>query len=127
MTSQQPPDDQVIFKICPAAAWSEAAATGAYTGSTDDKRDGYIHFSTADQVAGTLSKHFSGRTDLVLLAVPVAALAGDLRYEESRGGALFPHLYAALPAAAVLWQAPLPLDAEGVHVVPDLTMPDAAA
>jgi uncharacterized protein (DUF952 family) len=126
MALQPAADDQVIFKICPASAWAEAQATGVYTGSTDDQRDGFIHFSTAGQVEGTLNKHFSGVRDLVLLAVPVAALAGALRFEPSRGGALFPHLYGALPAAAVLWHAPLPLDAEGKHVLPDLSMPDAA-
>jgi uncharacterized protein (DUF952 family) len=118
--------DQVIYKICPALAWAEAAATGVYTGSADDDRDGYIHFSTAAQVAGTLDKHFPGRADLLLLAVPVAALAGDLKFEPSRGGALFPHLYAPLPASAVLWHEKLPLSAEGHHIVPDLTQPDAA-
>jgi uncharacterized protein (DUF952 family) len=119
-------DDQVIYKICPASAWAEAAATGVYTGSADDIRDGYIHFSRAEQVEATLYRHFPGRADLVLLAVPVAALAGDLKYEPSRGGALFPHLYGVLSAAAVLWQAPLPLNAEGLHSVPDLTATDAA-
>jgi uncharacterized protein (DUF952 family) len=127
MTGPEPTNDVLIYKICPAAAWAEAETTGVYRGSSDDLRDGYIHFSTATQIEGTLAKHYTGQRGLELLAVPVAAVAGDLRFEESRGGALFPHLYNVLPAASVLWHAPITLGADGMHILPDLTEPDASA
>jgi len=127
MTSHQPTQDTVVFKICHATAWAAAQASGVYVGSTDDARDGFIHFSTAAQVEGTLQKHFTGQDDLVLLAVPAAALAGVLRFEPARDGALFPHLYAPLPTAAVLWHAPIPLSADGRHVIPVLALPDVEA
>ncbi len=121
MTGQRPRENDVIFKVCEASAWADAKRVGAYTGSTDDIRDGYIHFSTAVQVEGTLAKYFAGRSDLVLLAIPVPALGAALRFEPSRGGALFPHLYGPLPVAAVAWDRPLALGADGNHLLPDLS------
>ena len=82
--------------------------------------DGYIHFSTGEQVAETAARHFAGAADLVLVAVAAAALGPALKWEPSRGGALFPHLYGALPLDAVLWVKPLPLGADGRHVFPEL-------
>lgn len=108
----------VIFKICRAAEWAEAVRDGAFRGSAVDLRDGYIHFSTAAQVAETAARHFAGQTDLVLVAVDAAALGDSLRWEPSRGGALFPHLYARLAVNAATWVKPLPLDASGRHVFP---------
>jgi uncharacterized protein (DUF952 family) len=109
-----------IYKICPSAAWREAEAAGHFRGAAIDERDGFIHFSSADQVAETAAKHFAGVAGLVLVAVKADTLGAALRWDVSRGDALFPHLYDTLPLEAVLWVAPLPLDAEGRHVIPEL-------
>lgn len=108
----------IIFKICGAAEWAQAARDGVFRGSPVDLRDGYIHFSTAAQVAETAARHFAGQNDLVLVAVDATALGRKLRWEPSRGGALFPHLYGELPVTAALWVNPLPLDNEGWHMFP---------
>ena len=97
-----------IYKICSAAEWRDAEAAGAYRGSAVDHRDGFIHFSTAEQAGETAARYFAGQADLVLVAVDVAALGDVLRWEPSRGGALFPHLFAELPLAAVIGVPPLP-------------------
>jgi uncharacterized protein (DUF952 family) len=97
-----------IYKICSEAEWHAALATGSYAGSADDARDGFIHFSSAEQLAATAAKYFAGRTDLVLVAVDAASLGAALRMEPSRGGALFPHLYGPLPTRFSLWSAALP-------------------
>ncbi len=89
-----------IFKIVPASLWREAEAAGVFAGSPVDVRDGFIHFSTQAQLAETAAKHFAGQSDLLLVEVDAAQL--DIRWEPSRGGALFPHLYAPLPMSAVL-------------------------
>ena len=109
-----------IYKICTAAEWREAEQAGAYRGSAVDHRDGFIHFSTAGQAAETAARHFAGQRDLVLIAVDAAALGERLKWEPSRGGALFPHLYGELPVAAVRKVDPLPLDAAGKHALPRL-------
>ena len=109
-----------IYKILSAAEWRAAERTGAFSGSAIDQRDGYIHFSTAGQAVETARKHFSGQRGLVLLSVDVAALGDRLRWEPSRGGVLFPHLYGALELKVVLRVEPLPLDAQGRHVFPQL-------
>src|SRR5829696_831278 len=98
-----------IYKICDAALWREAERAGVFGGAPIDLADGYVHFSTAGQVAETAARHFAGEADLVLVAVDVAALGPALRHERSRGGALFPHLYGTLPLSAVRWVKPLPL------------------
>jgi uncharacterized protein (DUF952 family) len=107
-----------IYKVCGAGEWAAAEAAGAYEGSADDARDGFIHFSTGRQLAGTLAKHFAGRDDLVLVAAEADALGDALKWEPSRGGALFPHLYGALPTSAALWTKPLNLGGDGRHVIP---------
>jgi uncharacterized protein (DUF952 family) len=109
---------EVIYKVMEAEAWRDAEAAGAYHGSADDTRDGFIHFSTADQLPGTLAKHFAGQDGLVLVAVDAAALGEKFVWEPSRRGDLFPHLYAPLPAEAALWTAPLPLNNDGEHELP---------
>jgi len=109
-----------IYKICAAALWREAERTGRFIGAGIDATDGFIHLSAADQVAETAAKHFGGQNDLVLVAVDAEALGSALKWEVSRGGALFPHLYGALPLAAVRWVKPLPLDARGQLLLPDL-------
>lgn len=111
----------LIYKISARSDWEEAERLGRFTGAPVDLADGYIHFSTADQVRETAAKHFSGRSDLLLVAVDSAALGPDLKWEPSRGGALFPHLYADLPLSAVVWARPLPLGPDGLHVFGDLT------
>jgi uncharacterized protein (DUF952 family) len=110
----------MIYKICSAAEWREAARAGIFHGSPDDLRDGYIHFSTAEQVAQTAARHFAGQDDLLLIAVDAAALGANLKWEPSRGGALFPHLYADLPVDAAFWIKPLPLGETGRHAFPSL-------
>jgi uncharacterized protein (DUF952 family) len=109
----------VIYKITPAALWHEAERHGAFTGAPVDLADGYIHFSTAEQVRETAAKHFAGQDELLLVAVEAGKLGPDLRYEPSRGGALFPHLYVPLALSAVAWVKPLPYK-DGVHLFPDL-------
>jgi uncharacterized protein (DUF952 family) len=108
----------LIYKIADVPLWAAAEAVGRFVGSADDERDGFIHFSTAAQARATAAKHFANQRDLVLAAVDTAHLGDALKWEASRGGALFPHLYAALPMAAVAWTKPLPLGADGVHVFP---------
>jgi uncharacterized protein (DUF952 family) len=110
-----------IYKICSRPLWEEAQRDGVFKGAAVDLRDGFIHFSTASQVHETAARHFAGIADLVLIAVDAAVLADALRWEPSRGGDLFPHLYGLLPFAAVLWMQPLPLDAGGQHAFPELT------
>jgi uncharacterized protein (DUF952 family) len=109
-----------LYKICPAALWHEAERDGRLAGNPVDLRDGYIHFSTAEQVAETAARHFAGQADLVLLIVEVRAVADRLKWEVSRGGQLFPHLYAALPVDAVRRVEELRLGPDGRHVFPDL-------
>src|SRR3954452_25544362 len=106
----------LIYKICPRALWREAEEAGRFDGAPVDVADGFIHFSTAAQAAETAARHFAGRSDLVLVAVDADALGASLRYEPSRGGALFPHLYGTLPLAAVRWVKPLPLGPNAKHV-----------
>jgi uncharacterized protein (DUF952 family) len=100
--------------------WWEAERNGVFRGSDDDRRDGFIHFSTAAQVAETAAKHFSGQTDLLLLRVDTANLGKRLKWEPSRGGALFPHLYGELELTAVTQVDALPLSADNRHVFPPL-------
>lgn len=109
-----------IYKILPASLWHEAQRAGTFRGSPVDLADGYIHFSTAEQAAETAAKHFAGQADLVLLHVDADALGGLLRWEPSRGGALFPHLYAELDMQHVRCADPLPLGTDGRHVFPRL-------
>ena len=110
----------VIYKIVPEGLWQRAMATGIFTGSPVDHADGYIHFSTAAQVRATAAKHFAGQADLLLVAIPLSALNKGLKWEPSRGGDLFPHLYAPLPVSAASWVKPLPLGQDGQHEFPDL-------
>ncbi|MBL8551558.1 MAG: DUF952 domain-containing protein [Hyphomonadaceae bacterium] len=90
---------ELVFKILRKDEWPLAAEV--FEGSADDRRDGFIHLSTGAQVAGTLKAHFRGENDLLLLEIDAASLGPALKWEPSRGGALFPHLYGALPLSAV--------------------------
>jgi len=114
------PRAKTIYKICDATAWQAAELAGEFAGAPVDLADGYIHFSTADQVEETAAKYFAGQRDLVLVAVDADALGAALKWEPSRGGALFPHLYGKLPLHAVRWTKPLPLGPDGRHVFPQL-------
>lgn len=111
---------RIIYKICPASAWREAERAGVYRGSADDARDGFIHFSTAEQLARTAAKYFAGQHDLLLVAVDADVLGDALRFEPSRDGALFPHLYGELAMSAVASVRELQIRADGTHAMPDL-------
>ncbi len=106
----------IVYKIAAAEEWAKARAAGVFAGASVDRADGFIHFSTAEQAPETAAKWFAGRENLILAAIDAEALGKDLRWEPSRGGALFPHLYAALPMSAVVWSRPLPLGSDGRHV-----------
>ncbi|WP_366555903.1 DUF952 domain-containing protein [Aquibaculum sediminis] len=108
-----------IYHVCRAEDWAAVGASGGYRGSADDLRDGFIHFSTAAQVRESVAKHRAGQGGLVILAVDAAALGDALKWEPSRGGQHFPHLYGPLPPEAVRWVRPLPLGPEG-HSFPPL-------
>ena len=111
---------QIVYHLAREKAWRDAQSEGIYRGMPEDRRDGFLHFSTAAQIVESAARHKQGQADLVLLAVDAAPLADILRWETSRGGALFPHLYGDLPADAVLWAKPLPLGPDGAHVFPPL-------
>ncbi len=116
--------EQLIYHMCRAEEWAAAERRGAYAGSTQDAADGFIHFSTAAQIVESAARHRAGQDDLVLLAVDPQALGEALRWEPSRRGELFPHLYGVLRPEAVIWQAPLRLGPDGRHAFPPLS--DAA-
>lgn len=118
----QPAMERIVFKVCDEAAWAEAKQKGRFEGAPVDLADGYIHFSTATQLAETLAKHFAGQENLVLVAVRTENLGPALRWEPSRGGDLFPHLYEDLQMHHVAWEEPLVLE-NGRHTLPDLERP----
>ena len=98
----------LIFKILRAPEWAALMEAGETDGAPIDLADGYIHFSTAEQVAETAAKHFAGETGLVLAAVEAGPLGDALKWEPSRGGQLFPHLYRPLRLADLTWVRPMP-------------------
>ena len=108
-----------IYKICPEPLWRAAEAAGRFDGAPVDLADGFVHFSTAAQLRETAARHFAGQAGLLLIAVEPAVLGSELRYESSRGGDLFPHLYGPLPLDAVRNVANLPLGPDGAHVFPE--------
>lgn len=108
----------LIYKICPKEQWRAAERTGRFDGAPVDLADGFIHFSTAEQLRETVLRHFAGEQGLLLIAVDAGALGPALRWEPSRGGALFPHLYAPLDLAAVQRVEELPLNDDGSHAFP---------
>ena len=108
-----------IYKILPENAWLEAKKDGVYLGSEDDLRDGFIHFSAQNQLQGTLEKHYKGQNDLFLVAFDDQDLGEKLIWEASRGGELFPHLYAPLPTRHVLWEKPIEMTNDGSHIIPE--------
>ena len=108
-----------VYKICDRHAWKQARARGRYFGSADDARDGFIHLSAPDQVAGTLERHFAHHDDLILIGIDVGRLGQALRWEPSRGGLVFPHLYEPLDFAAVVSEVPLVRGPDGRHQQPN--------
>lgn len=109
-----------IFKIIPQPLWREAEDAGRFDGAPVDLADGFIHFSTAAQARETAARHFAGQRDLLLVAFDGGAMGEALKWEPSRGGDLFPHLYRALDPSEALWAKPLPLGDDGAHAFPDL-------
>jgi uncharacterized protein (DUF952 family) len=107
---------QMVYKIVPGALWRASEPSGVFTGSPIDVLDGYIHLSTAHQVRETAARHFAGIHGLLLVAVTTTAL--NVRWEPSRDGDLFPHLYGSLPFSAVSWVAPLAIGHDGRHAFP---------
>jgi uncharacterized protein (DUF952 family) len=112
--------NRMIYHMCPAQAWREAVAQGEYRGTADDRRDGFIHFSTAAQLPESARRHRAGEHGLVLVAVDPALLGERLKWEKSRGGELFPHLYGPIDPAEAARIDPLPLGADGNHLFPPL-------
>ena len=107
-----------LYKVCTEAAIAEAMSKGRFEGSPDDRRDGFIHLSAADQLRGTLDKHYAGQSGLMLLEVDARRLGDGLKWEPSRGGALFPHLYGPLDLAFVVSVMKLELGEDGSHLLP---------
>ncbi len=110
----------LVFHLARREEWVAAQRTGRYGGSSDDRADGFIHFSTAETVRESAARHRAGESDLVLIAVASEELPGAFRWERARDGVLFPHLYGALPIDRVKWVKELPLGADGRHVFPPL-------
>ncbi|HZK90647.1 MAG TPA: DUF952 domain-containing protein [Stellaceae bacterium] len=110
----------MIYHMCRAEEWTAAVAARVYRGSSQDLADGFIHFSTADQIVESARRHRSGQSGLVLVAVDPARLGERLHWEPSRGGDLFPHLYGALAPGESASVRPLPLGPDGLHLFPDL-------
>lgn len=111
---------RMIYHMCPAETWAAAVAAGRYDGTADDRRDGFLHFSTAEQLPESARRHRAGQAGLVLVAVEAAALGERLRWEPSRDGALFPHLYGPLIPSEAAKVVPLPLGPGGDHEFPPL-------
>ena len=107
----------IVFKVISSVDWDEAMRLGHLNGSADDLRDGFIHLSDASQLNGTLEKYFKRQRDLVLIAFDADTLGPALRWEQARGGELFPHFYGPLPVSLALWARSLPLDERGIASV----------
>lgn len=112
--------EEIVYKICDNDLWQQAEKSREFTGAEIDLADGYIHFSTAGQVASTLARYFSGRKNLLMIAVDAAKLGDKLVYEPARDGDLFPHLYSVLKLENVLWVRGIDIDDNGGHILPDL-------
>ena len=110
----------IIYHLARKSAWQQAEKSGTYTGTPEDLADGFMHFSTASQVAESAAKHRAGEKDLILVGAEGDRLGDALKWEKSRGDQLFPHLYADLPLSAVTLTVPLELDEIGLHIFPTL-------
>lgn len=111
---------QIIYHMCRQEEWQAAQTTGRYPGSSQDAADGFIHFSTSTQIVESAAKHRAGQSGLLLLTVDATKLGDALKWEASRGGQLFPHLYGDLPVQAVSRADPLPIGDDGRHVFPKM-------
>jgi uncharacterized protein (DUF952 family) len=111
----------LIFKIVHSDEWHAAEATGLYRGSAKDRADGFLHFSTEEQLIGTLTRYYADADNLVLVAVDADSLGDALKYEPSTAGALYPHLYGDLPLPVVRWVRPIARDAQDKFTLPELT------
>jgi uncharacterized protein (DUF952 family) len=111
---------QIIYHMCRADEWEAAVASGAYAGSSQDKADGFIHFSTADQIIESARRHRAGQEGLLLLAIDPTVLGDRLKWEPSRSGDPFPHVYGVIDPRESAWVKPLPLGANGEHVFPEM-------
>jgi uncharacterized protein (DUF952 family) len=110
-------DLRVLYKIVDASAWAKAEAESVFHGAAIDLNDGYVHLSTGAQAKETARLHFAGAANLVLVAIDEAVVAQDLKWETSRGGQLFPHVYGTIDPAQILWVKALPWDGTA-HVFP---------
>jgi uncharacterized protein (DUF952 family) len=110
----------IVYKIVPDTLWRQAKQKGVFEGAEIDLKDGYIHFSTGNQARETARLHFAGMVGLLLVAVDATLLGDALRYEPSRGGDLFPHLYGILSLSTVLWEMPLLIGVDGRHAFPEI-------
>jgi len=108
----------LIYHLCKREDWQAAQTSGTYSGSPQDRADGFLHFSTAEQIVESAARHRAGQAGLVLLTVDAEVLGDALKWEKSRGGALFPHLYGDLPVAVALRVDDLPLGPDGKHIFP---------
>ncbi|MDG2033910.1 MAG: DUF952 domain-containing protein [Rhodospirillales bacterium] len=111
---------EIIYHMCRKDEWDAAMTAGTYGGSSQDRADAFIHFSRKDQIVESAAKHRAGQDGLLLIFVDADVLGDALKWEESRGQQLFPHLYGDLPTDAVSKAEDLPLGPDGVHVFPDL-------
>lgn len=107
----------IAYKILTSPQWAQWQAEGTFTGAPVDLADGYIHLSSADQVTETVNKHFAGQQDLYVVRVDLAPLGNAVRWEPSRGGALFPHVYGAMPVAVAVAALPLTRDADDLVII----------
>ncbi len=114
--------DTVIFHVCKKQDWEVAKTTGFYSGVADYNNDNFIHFSEREEVFQSVEKYFSGCSDLILLKVRTELLGPALRWERSRGGKLFPHLYSSLPLEAVIEVQNINLDSNGKHIFDNLRL-----
>ncbi len=114
-----PPESRRVFKVTTRTAWEDALKRGALAQSSEDVRDGFTHLSAKHQLAETLAKHFNAQTDLLLIELDAAVLGAALRWERSRGGDFFPHLYTPLPTSAARGVHALQLDGNGTHILPE--------
>ncbi|HXC28672.1 MAG TPA: DUF952 domain-containing protein [Stellaceae bacterium] len=111
----------MIYHMCRAGEWAAAIKAGSYCGSPQDLTDGFIHFSTAAQIVESARKHRAGQEGLLLVAVEADRLGDRVKWETSRGGDLFPHLYGPLDPGESTSVRPLPLSSDGLHIFPELT------
>lgn len=109
---------EIVYKVVGFEEWDKAVLSGQFEGSEIDIKDGFIHFSTAQQTKQTVAKHFAGRKDLLLVAIATKPMARHYKMEVSRGGDLFPHLYAKLPVDNAQWCKKLPLGKDDIHIYP---------